>query len=60
MAEKRNTVNDKYGKKGPEVVEEETNGKKTKKEKRPADSSSVGNQVMTVVLFALALFVRIC
>lgn len=60
MAEKRNTVNDKYGKKGPEVVEEETNGKKTKKEKRPADSSSVGNQVMTVVLFALALFVGIC
>ena len=60
MAEKKNTRNDKDKRKDADVVEEEVNGKKTKKEKRPSDPSSIGNQVITVALFALALFVGIC
>lgn len=60
MAEKKNTRNDKDKRKDADVVEEEVNGKKPKKEKRPSDPSSIGNQVITVALFALALFVGIC
>ena len=60
MAEKKNTRNDKDKRKDADVVEEEVNGKKTKKEKHPSDPSSIGNQVITVALFALALFVGIC
>lgn len=58
MSGNKKTRNDKNKK--DDIIEEEVNGKKEKKEKAPANPSSIGNQVMTIVLFALALFVGIC
>lgn len=61
MAEKKNTSskNDKRG--SADFVEEETDKKsRQQKEKTPSDPSSVGNQIITIILFAVALFVGIC
>lgn len=61
MAEKKNTSSKNDKRKSAEFVEEETDKKsKPQKEKVPSDPSSVGNQIKTIVLFAVALFVGIC
>lgn len=61
MAEKKNTSSKNDKRKSAEFVEEEIDKKsKPQKEKVPSDPSSVGNQIKTIVLFAVALFVGIC
>lgn len=61
MAEKKNTSLKNDKRKSAEFVEEEIDKKsKPQKEKVPSDPSSVGNQIKTIVLFAVALFVGIC
>ena len=61
MAEKKNTSSKNDKRKSAEFVEEVIDKKsKPQKEKVPSDPSSDGNQIKTIVLFAVALFVGIC
>ncbi len=61
MAEKKNTSPKNDKRRSADFVEEETDKKsRPQKEKTPADPSSVGNQIITIILFAVALFVGIC
>lgn len=61
MAEKKNASSKNDKRKDAELVEEETDKRvKPRKDKAPSDPSSVGNQIKTIVLFAVALFVGIC